>query len=60
MSKKRTRIPPEEIAPGAHIKEIDGELCIVGASGTIYRDVVFDVEQIMQLWPPKEKPDADR
>jgi hypothetical protein len=59
MSKKRIPIPPEECGPGSRIAEIDGELCIIGVSGAIYKDVLFDREEVMKLWPPKGKPDGD-
>ena len=47
MSKKRVVIPPEECGPGSRIAEIDGQLCIVGVSGAIYKDVYFKREDIM-------------
>jgi hypothetical protein len=58
MSKKRVVIPPEECGPGSRIAEIDGQLCIVGVSGAIYKDVYFNREDIMRLWPPKDKLDG--
>ena len=53
------KIPPEECGPGSKIEMIDGELCIIGVSGAIYKNVTFSREDVMRLWPPLEPDDKD-
>jgi hypothetical protein len=55
---KRQVIPPKEFGPGSRLIMVDGELCVRGVSGAIYKDLLFDREDVMRLWPAKE-PEKD-